>query len=255
MSSAAAAVYRQFRVPKESGLALIDPPLAQVRDGLHAIQPSTELAGLEFCGKSISVVRCEARREAVELARRYTSEYRDVPTAVSNPFKDSTPFILAGHQPELFHPGVWFKNFLLSNLAADRGAVAINFLVDNDLCRSTSIRVPSRTADGSVVATSVAFDGSQESVPWEHRGVARCLIAGASFLRKFANNCCQRLSSHWSTTFGSTHRSPSRERGESVTRLRKRGIESSPKWGSRLWKYRSVNSLAHARSRDLVFSC
>ena len=185
MSSAAAAVYRQFRVPKESGLALIDPPLVQVRDGLHAIHPSTELAGLEFCGKSISVVRCEARREAVELARRYTSSYRDVPKRFES-VKDSTPFILAGHQPELFHPGVWFKNFLLSNLAADRDAVAINFLVDNDLCRSTSIRVPSRTADGSVVATSVAFDGSQESVPWEHRGLqdADCWREFPSQVRK-----------------------------------------------------------------------
>ena len=29
---------------------------------------------------------------------------------------------LAGHQPELFHPGVWFKNFALGALARRHGA-------------------------------------------------------------------------------------------------------------------------------------
>ena len=29
----------------------------------------------------------------------------------------NAPVILVGHQPELVHPGVWFKNFLLSELA------------------------------------------------------------------------------------------------------------------------------------------
>ncbi|MFN9917551.1 MAG: hypothetical protein ACK53L_33510, partial [Pirellulaceae bacterium] len=45
------------------------------------------------------------------------------------------PLILSGHQPELFHPGVWFKNFLLSSLAARHQAVALNIQVDHDLSR------------------------------------------------------------------------------------------------------------------------
>ncbi len=171
MKSVGAAEYRQFRVPKASGEALVDPSLQQAHESVRTLNAKVEWAGLEFCSKPISVTRCEARRELVELARHYTRAYRDVP-ARFEAVKDSTPIILAGHQPELFHPGVWFKNFLLSELSVASGAVAINFLVDNDLCRSTSIRVPSRKADGSVIASSVAFDAAaRESIPWELRSL------------------------------------------------------------------------------------
>ena len=167
MSAVAADRYRQFRVPQESGKALIDPPLERVRGSLHALNADATFGGLEFCGQPISVVRSEARREVVELAQRYTRSYRDVPSQLGA--SDATPIILSGHQPELYHPGVWFKNFLLSQLAAESGSIAINFLVDNDLCRSTAIRVPTRAADGTILASSVAFDAPRDSIPWEHR--------------------------------------------------------------------------------------
>lgn len=170
MSSVAADNNRQFRVPQQSGKALIDPPLERVRANLQAINAEATLAGLEFCGKSISRVRSDARSEVLELARRYTSQYREVPTRFES-IVDSRPLLLSGHQPELYHPGVWFKNFLLSQLAAESGAVAINFLVDNDLCRNTAIRVPTRTADGAVLATSVPFDAPRDSIPWELRSL------------------------------------------------------------------------------------
>jgi hypothetical protein len=168
MSSVAAERYRQFRVPQECGKALIDPPIERVRASIHALDANASLNGLEFCGQPISLVRHEARREVVELAQRYTGQYREVP-AQFNSTSDSKPILLSGHQPELFHPGVWFKNFLLSNLAAESGSVAINFLVDNDLCRNTAIRVPMRAADGSVLAASVPFDAPRDSIPWELR--------------------------------------------------------------------------------------
>lgn len=170
MNSVAADTNRQFRVPQESGNALIVPSLEQLHGSLHVINPDVSLSGLEFCGQPISTVRRQAREEAIELARRFTSQYREVPpqfTAASA----ATPILLSGHQPELFHAGVWFKNFLLSQLAAENGAIAVNFLVDNDLCRNTSIRVPTRNADGSVMAQSIPFDAPRDSIPWELRSL------------------------------------------------------------------------------------
>ena len=70
MSAVAADRYRQFRVPQESGKALIDPPLGRVRGSLHALNADATFGGLEFCGKPISVVRSEARREVV-LGERF----------------------------------------------------------------------------------------------------------------------------------------------------------------------------------------
>lgn len=170
MSPVAADRYRQFRVPQESGKALIDPPLDRVRTNLHSFDVDSALSGLEFCGQPISSVRRDARKEALELALRYTGQYREVSSQLGL-LSDTTPFILSGHQPELFHPGVWFKNFLLSQLAGESGAFAINFLVDNDLCRSTAIRVPTRAADGAILATSVAFDSPRDNIPWELRSL------------------------------------------------------------------------------------
>ena len=208
MSAVAADRYRQFRVPQESGKALIDPPLERVRGCLHALNVDATFGGLEFCGQPISVVRREARREVVELARRYTSNYRDVPNRLGP--SDATPIILSGHQPELYHPGVWFKNFLLSQLAAESGSIAINFLVDNDLCRSTTIRVPTRAADGTILASSVAFDAPRDSIPWEHRSTEAMRNVGGSSQLSFAKHWYLKSIRRSLLTFGSMRQSLSR---------------------------------------------
>lgn len=169
MSLSTTDAYRQFRVPNESGKALVEPPLDQVRStcGELFCDSVSKASTLEFCNRPFESVRREAREEAVQLASDFTRRYRDV-TLPSN-ISAQTPLVLAGHQPELFHAGVWFKNFLLSSLSQKIGGIAINFLVDNDLCRGSSIRVPSRLEDDSVVATPVHFDEVRDEIPWELR--------------------------------------------------------------------------------------
>ena len=52
----------------------------------------------------------------------YTSQYRDVPERWQrSETLAGAPFILSGHQPEMFHPGVWYKNFVLGGLAQADG--------------------------------------------------------------------------------------------------------------------------------------
>ncbi len=50
--------------------------------------------------------------------------------------------IVTGHQPELFHPGVWIKNFAIASIARQTGGAALNLIVDNDIPKSSSIAVP-----------------------------------------------------------------------------------------------------------------
>ena len=95
-------------------------------------------------GRTLSEVGAEARRELLELAQAYTRSYRD--TASPPPSPDA-PILLTGHQPELYHPGVWFKNFALSSAARRLGAHAIHLIIDNDVVAAPGIRVP--TIDGS----------------------------------------------------------------------------------------------------------
>lgn len=124
-------------------------------------QPPSDLS---FCRTSFANLRSSAMQSAVELAYDYTSTYllRELP-----PIGKQTPIIMGGHQPELFHCGVWYKNFVLSKLAREAQGVAIHFLVDNDVCRATSIRVPVVTAEG-LDTKEVPFDIGNPSQPWEN---------------------------------------------------------------------------------------
>lgn len=50
--------------------------------------------------------------------------------------------VMTGHQPELFHPGVWAKHFAVQRFAEQHGAAAIDLVVDSDRCGTLSLRVP-----------------------------------------------------------------------------------------------------------------
>ena len=76
------------------------------------------------------------------------------------------PLIVTGHQPELFHPGVWIKNFAAGGIAGEQKGLRLNLIVDNDLPKSASIRVPS-VADGLVRTTAVDYDRWAGEIPYE----------------------------------------------------------------------------------------
>ena len=166
-------VFRPYRAPAGNGTALIEPPLEEVGSLLQANQRSSEEWDLELGGERFDRFRRQARGELVDAAIRYTSVYRDPPTAP----RLASPIVMAGHQPQLFHPGVWFKNFVLSRIARAHGATAINLVVDNDLRGSAAVRVPTRRTDGSIRSTAVPVDGPGRSIPFEqHRIVDRALF-------------------------------------------------------------------------------
>ncbi len=159
--------YKRMRAPRGHGESLIDPPWAELDRCVQDNGSRFRQFNGDVQGRDWQQLRREARQELVQAARRYTAEYRDV--AEIAPLVDG-PLLLAGHQPELFHAGVWFKNFALSSLGTRLGAVAVNLLIDNDVLHAASIRVPSRTAAGVHVET-LAFDGVCEGVPYEERTI------------------------------------------------------------------------------------
>lgn len=162
--------YRHFKAPQSPNTSFVDPCLSELDSWASRVWEADKAADIEFCGQSWTKVRQLAREEAVGLAAEYTSRYADVSLARLSD-ASSSAVVLSGHQPELFHAGVWFKNVLLSRFAEQQGAVALNFLVDNDLCRDPSIRVPSCESSGKLVAANVAFDSYRTPVPWELRSL------------------------------------------------------------------------------------
>lgn len=111
-------------------------------------------AGWDFpvCGAPVGPIREMARLEAVERAKAF-SERLGVP--VRDASADGL-LALTGHQPELYHPGVWIKDFLLQRFAEESGAGAIDLVVDSDGFDAVEIHSPCLKPDVRVCRAYLA---------------------------------------------------------------------------------------------------
>ncbi|WP_146115578.1 MULTISPECIES: hypothetical protein [Pirellulaceae] len=98
----------------------------------------------------------------LRIAREHVSSYRDI----SNVPDSKGPVIMTGHQPALYHPGVWFKNFLVDRIASRVQGVAINVIIDNDVAPAPSISALSGTPS-EPRPTRIAYDQPGPRVAWE----------------------------------------------------------------------------------------
>jgi hypothetical protein len=80
--------------------------------------------------------------------------------------RGAAALIVTGHQPELFHPGVWVKNFITAAIARSNKGVGLNLIVDNDIPKSSSIGVPS-VKEGLIEVERVEFDRWDSETPYE----------------------------------------------------------------------------------------
>jgi len=84
-------------------------------------------------------LKTSLRQSALRLAVQYHS---DVGEPANPPSAPGGPWFVAGHQPELFHPGVWFKNFVLHQLARQHNGVALNLIIDTDTAKPPLLHIP-----------------------------------------------------------------------------------------------------------------
>lgn len=155
---------RPLRAPRESGAVVADPPLAAVGRLLESNRARLHASSADYLGRSWAELRHQARQCALDTARAYLRQSGEpVPSA------DTLSLLMAGHQPDLFHPGVWVKNFALNGLARQHGAVPVNLVVDYDSVKSTALHVPSLRDVPHLVR--VAYDRATLEVPFEERPV------------------------------------------------------------------------------------
>jgi hypothetical protein len=166
---------RKLRAPQGDGQTVVEPPLrslprivADNRDRLAGI-------GYDVQGQSLAELSASARRSLLQKSIEYTARYRNVPhrlrrALVSDDALGRMSFILAGHQPQLFHPGVWYKNFVLGSLARELDAIPIHLLIDSDQCRSASIRVPTGSIEKPLVDIA-PYDAPATEMPYEERSI------------------------------------------------------------------------------------
>jgi hypothetical protein len=157
-----------LRAPAADGADVAVPPLEEVGPLLATNRRRLHRPDLALLGRPLADLQRQARADVVAAARSYLAE-RGEPVPQTEP----AHLLLAGHQPELFHPGVWVKNFALAGLARRHGAASLNLIVDNDAVKSTTLRVPAPPDDsGRPHLVRVPFDRWTGEVPWEERAVA-----------------------------------------------------------------------------------
>ena len=154
--------YRRLRAPREDAEVLIEPEASQVgqlvsqnRDASRANASATGNA------RTVSFIADAARSSCLQLAFDYTRQYRDV----ARPDHDS-PLLLTGHQPQLFHPGVWFKHFAVDAFARQVGGIACNLIVDTDDATNLSITIPTGSIEKPRIA-QLPLDAPLPSRPYE----------------------------------------------------------------------------------------
>lgn len=181
---------RRFRAPAQDRGVFCDPPSAALPSIVAANQARLAESTLELQGRRLVDLARNARADLLQAAYEQTARYRSVG---KRPAADSALFV-AGHQAEMFHPGVWAKHFFLDRFAkewsASHGpATAVNLVIDSDTWKSTSLSAPggSRTAP---TRAAVAFDsdGGQANIPTEERPVV-----DAELWRSFGQRLAQHL--------------------------------------------------------------
>ena len=186
------AITRQrIRVPQQNKSALHLPPLNQAASRLGTnrdrIQSqASQLLAISFCSDSptLGVLQHQARHELVDLALSYSNLY--LPRSESIKLSDQ-PIVMSGHQPTLFHAGVWYKNFVLSELANRTNAIAINLVVDSDLSENQAIRCPDLKST-PIRTQSVSIDKPTAVIPFEQR-----LVQDSSFFFELPDQIAKAL--------------------------------------------------------------
>ena len=152
---------RRYKAPTADRAVLADPVDEALPALVEANRRLLDRADVRVGGMPLRELRRLGRREVLSIAA--------VQRTAANP---DAPLILAGHQPELSHPGVWVKNFALYALARRVGGTPLNLVVDNDTLKSTTLRFPVLADDPAGVRLQpIPFDRFDGEQPYEDRRV------------------------------------------------------------------------------------
>lgn len=152
-----------IRAPRAHGELACDPPLAQMPKLLgKRVLNNGANRGLQ------GQLRAQARMEFFHIL------------SGNNQILDlDRPWVGTGHQPELFHPGVWAKNFIAGGMGSILGNPSLNVVIDTDSPREMGIRLPDLAmTDQPRRSLLCPFTNRKPGTPWanipantEHLGV------------------------------------------------------------------------------------
>ncbi|MCZ2343519.1 MAG: hypothetical protein LC104_17255 [Bacteroidales bacterium] len=157
----------RYRAPTANRAVLADPSRLLWPQLVQENRHRLATAMVRIDGEPLHAFREQARTEILAVAHATQSPVE------TDTKSDDAPLVVSGHQPELFHPGVWVKNFALCGLAQRVSGVSLNLVVDNDTLKSSALRIPTWTGrdPATVHLSAVPFDTHDNEQPYEIRGI------------------------------------------------------------------------------------
>lgn len=131
----------ELEIPQGSGEVLCIPPAPEFSSVAQQNAVLLADAPLQFAGVPLRELRERVRRHVLEKAAAYT---RALGIDPRRPEVDGLLFV-TGHQPFLFHPGIWIKHLLVDRLASG-GITALTMPVDSDAAEEIGADVPRMNA-------------------------------------------------------------------------------------------------------------
>ena len=129
--------------PPQNGEAIVIPPVEGLLGAVSANARLREHRRFRVLDMRADDFAAQARDEALKTGAAWTEKLGGQVNAVSPEL-----VIATGHQPDLIHAGVWFKNHLAWQAGSAAGGTSLNFVVDNDAVNLNFIRVPAVDESG-----------------------------------------------------------------------------------------------------------
>ncbi|MCR4321292.1 MAG: hypothetical protein NUV74_13270, partial [Candidatus Brocadiaceae bacterium] len=187
-----------YRVPKDNKEVFLEPAIEHIPE--LTLENRRKIQGYKFeiNGVPFQILRDKSRMEVLRQAACYTNGIKSLLRKdtsglclyVRNSTQKSAswlatqdklcineltldyetikniPIIQTGHEPILYHPGVWIKNHLAHYLVKKLGGISVNMIVDNDACNMGFMYVPILSEISASVG-KVAFVKNKDRVAYE----------------------------------------------------------------------------------------
>ncbi|MBW6467956.1 MAG: hypothetical protein K0B85_02190 [Coriobacteriia bacterium] len=126
-------------MPAAHGELTAVPPVSEWADLARTNARAADSWEFEVAGAPVSDVRSEARKTLLAVAANVTAAMGlDAPPVPDDP----GPIVVTGHQPDLYHAGVWVKDFLVQHIAHQTGGTGVDIVVDTDGFDRLGVDVP-----------------------------------------------------------------------------------------------------------------